>query len=254
MKQKIRSHALDMGVDAVGFAAAADYKSPQSPGLGTIFPAVKSLVVLAYREASHCESDNMRIAMGGRLGLRDFMKSSTYRITRFLERECGARAMMISDSYPLNYSPESKFGLIADFSHRHAAVAAGLGDWGRHNLVIHPTLGARVLFTTILTDIELPSDPPVTEELCNRCNLCVEQCAGGALSVEGKTDEMKCLAHSQPSGLGANIRFWRTLLDSSADERKKMLTSPEYMRLYQASYIGLQYHCFKCYSVCPVGR
>ena len=253
MKRKIRHYAMDMGIDDVGFAAAADYSSPQSPGLDTIYPGAKSLIILTCREASHCESPNMNIAMGGRLGIREFMKSSTYGMARFLERECGARAMMMPDSYPLNISPETKFGLIADFSHRHAAIAAGQGTWGRHNLVIHPTLGARVLFTTILTDIELSSDPPVSQELCNRCNLCVEHCAGGALADEGKTDEMKCLAHSQPHGLGANIRFWRQLLDSPHVEQKKMLSSPEYMRLYQASYIGLQYHCFKCYAVCPVG-
>ena len=44
--------------------------------------------------------------------------------------------------------------------------------------------------------IELPSDPAVTENLCNRCNLCVKNCAGRALDEEGKTDQMKYLAHS----------------------------------------------------------
>lgn len=254
MKQKIKDFVLDMGVDDVGCAAAAGYVSPLTPPLETIFPRVKTLIVLAYREASHCESENMRVAMGGRLALMEFMASSSHRLARFLERECGAGAMMMPLSYPSDISPEAKFGLIGDFSHRHAAIAAGLGTWGRHNLVLHPTLGARVLFSTILTDMELASDPPVKEPLCNSCNLCVESCPGRALDVEGKTEQLKCLAHSQPYGIGANIRFWKRLIDSPPEEQKKMLSSPEYMRLYQASFIGYQYHCFTCYSVCPVGR
>ena len=253
-KQKIRDFALSLGVDDVGFAAVGEYHSTLTPPVADIFPGVRTLIVLAYREASHCESENMRIAMGGRLATVEFMKSCNCRLASFLEREWGARAMMTPESYPSNISPEAKFGLIADLSHRHAAVAAGLGNWGRNNLVIHPKLGARVLFSTILTDLELPSDPPVTEDLCNKCNLCVEGCQGGALAEEGKTDQMKCLTHSQPYGIGANIRFWTRFIDSAPEEQKKMMRSPEYMRLYQAAFIGYQYHCFKCYSVCPVGQ
>ena len=254
MKQKIKDFALGLGVDDVGFATASDYYSPLTLALDTMFPQAKTLIVMVYREASHCESENMRIAMSGRLGIMDFMKSCNYKLSRFLERECTAKAMVMPASYPSNISPESKFGLIGDFSHRHAAIAAGLGNWGRNNLVIHPTLGARVLFSTILSDIELPSDPPVTQELCNECNLCVNSCPGGALDEEGKTDQMKCLAHSQPYGVGANIRFWTRFIDGTPEEQKIMMRSPEYMRLYQASFIGHQYHCFTCYSMCPIGR
>lgn len=254
MKETIRDFALGLGADDVGFAAVSDYNSPLTPALETIFPQVKALIVMAFREDSHCESDNMRIAMSGRLGIMDFMKSCNYKLSHFLERNFTSKAMVTPASYPLNISPETKYGLIADISQRHAAIAAGLGNWGRNNLVIHPELGAKVLFSTVLSDIELPSDPAVTEILCNRCNICVENCEAEALNEEGKTDQMKCLSHSQPYGTGANIRFWTRFVESSPEEQKKMLRSTEYMRLYQASYIGLQYHCFKCYSMCPVGR
>ena len=163
MKEKIKDFALDLGVDDVGFAAVSDYSSPLTPALDTIFPQVKTLIVMAYREDSHCESENMRVAMSGRLGIMDFMKSCNYKLSHFLERKCKAKAMVTPASYPLNISPETKFGLLADISHRHAAIAAGLGNWGRNNLVIHPKLGAKVLFSTVLSDIELPSDTAVTE-------------------------------------------------------------------------------------------
>src|SRR5689334_3754489 len=91
MKQDIKDFALQLGVDDVGFAAASAYHSPLTPALDTIFPQAKTLIVMAYREASHCESENMRIAMGGRMAIADFMKSSTYKLSHFLERRYKAK-------------------------------------------------------------------------------------------------------------------------------------------------------------------
>jgi epoxyqueuosine reductase len=199
-KEKIKKYALDLGVEDVGFGAVSGYNSTLSPKIETIFPKAKSLVVLAFKELSNYESDNMRIAMGGRIDSMEFARSCIYKASRFIEKEFGSKAMSTPLSYPLNMQPENRFGLVADFSQRHAAVAAGLGNFGRHNLVIHPKLGSRVIFSTILTDLELPPDPPVTEDLCIHCNICVENCPGRALDEEGKTDEFKCMKHSQPYG------------------------------------------------------
>jgi len=85
----------------------------------------------------------------------EFARSANYKIARFLEKECGARAMSVSLSYPLEISPQNALS-VADVSLRHAALAAGLGVFGRHNLIIHPRLGPRVLFMAVLTDLALP--------------------------------------------------------------------------------------------------
>lgn len=253
-KDKIKNFALNLGVEDVGFGAVSAYNSPLSPKIETIFPKAKSLVVLAFRELSNCESENKRIAMGGRLDSMEFARSCIYKVSRFIEKEFDTKAMSTPLSYPLNMKPENRFGLIADFSQRHAAIAAGLGNWGRHNLVIHPRLGSRVIFSTVLTGLELPPDPPVTEDLCIHCNICVESCPGHALDEERKTDEFKCMKYSQPYGLPGNIKFWMKFIGSSPEEQKQMMVSPDYMSLYQAAFIGFEYHCFKCYLSCPVGR
>jgi epoxyqueuosine reductase len=254
MKEKIKKYILGLDVDDVGFGAVSDYKSPQSPKIETIFPETKTLIVMVFKELSNCESDNKRIAMGGRIDIMEFMRSCNYKVSRYLERECKAKAMSTPLSYPMSMTPEAKYGLVADFSQRHAAIAAGLGNWGRHNLVINPGLGSRVLFSTVLCDLELPPDPPVMEDLCLQCNICVENCPGGALDEEGKTHEVKCMKHSQPFGLMRNIGFWKKFADSNPDDQKKMMSSPEYMGLYQSAFIGFQYNCFNCYMLCPVGQ
>jgi epoxyqueuosine reductase QueG len=164
MKEKIKKYALGLGVDDLGFAAIADYKSPQSPKIETIFPEAKSIVVACVKEMSHVESPNPHIAMNGRMDIMEYGRSTNYKIAQFLEKECGAKAMSVPLSYPMEISPENPRS-VADVSLRHAAIAAGLGVFGRHNLVIHPRLGPRVVFQAVLTDLALASDPPCTEAL-----------------------------------------------------------------------------------------
>jgi epoxyqueuosine reductase QueG len=253
MKKRIKEFALNLEVDDVGVAAAADYQSPRSPKLDTIFPGVKSIVVMAYKEPSSCESPNMQVAMNGRLDVMEFSRSCNYKMVRFLEKEFGAKAMSVPASYPLEMSLET-MGSIGDVSLRHAAIAAGLGVFGRHNLVIHPKLGTRVIFTAMLTDLDMPSDARCEEELCTNCNECVEQCPAGALDVENRTDMMKCLRKSQPYGIGSSIRFWSKFVDATPEEKKKMVKDVEFWRMYQAGFIGFQYFCWNCMKSCPVGQ
>lgn len=253
MKEKIREFVLGMGVEDVGFTSVADYHSPRSPQVETIFPAAQSMVVMAYRELSSCESPNPQIAMNGRLDVMEFSRSCNYKLARFLEREFNAKAMTIAASYPLEMSLKT-MGAIGDVSLRHAAVSAGLGSFGRHNIVIHPKMGTRVVFTAVLTSLAIPTDPPVLENPCTQCNLCVENCPAGALNEEGKTDVSKCLKNSQPYGIGANIRFWNKFIDSTPEEQKQMFKDVNFWRMYQAGIIGFQYFCFNCFKSCPIGQ
>ncbi len=253
MKEKIKEFVLGLGIDDVGVTSVKEYKSLKSPDLQSIFPGAKSIVVLAYQELSNCESENMQIAMAGRLDGLEFARSSNYKVARFLERELKAKAMTVPPSYPLYMSYETK-GTVGDVSLRHVAVAAGLGNFGRHNLVIHPKMGSRVVFTAVISNLELTSDPPITERLCTDCNLCVENCPAHALDEEGKTDDMKCLKSSQPYGIGNEIRFWTKFAESPAEEQKKMVRDVNFWRLYQAGFIGFQYFCFNCVKTCPIGQ
>jgi epoxyqueuosine reductase len=252
-REKLRSMAIDMGAEDFGIASPDVYDSPNSPDIREVFGDVASIVVMAYRELSTCESGCMQIAMNGRLDLMDHSRGVNYRLASFIERELGGRAMTVPVSYPLPMSASTQ-GAVADVSTRHAAAAAGLGAFGRNNLVLHPDLGSRVIFTCVLSDIELPFDEPLTESVCDDCGLCVEACPGGALDEEGKTDVMACLKHCQPYGIGGDIRFWMKHADADPEEKKAMVADEKFWRLYQAQSIGFQYFCFNCIKECPAGR
>ncbi|MBP2640228.1 MAG: hypothetical protein H6Q66_1179 [Firmicutes bacterium] len=250
-KEKIRKYILDLGVDDVGFAKVEDYHSPKSYEIERFLPGAKTIISLVFRELDTCESPSVTIAMNGRLDMNYFQRSCNYQINRFLTREFQAKVVNMPYSSPMELHKDRM--AVADFSHRHAAVAAGLGTFGRHNLVIHPRFGTRIGLTAFVTDLELEPDEKINQDLCIHCDLCVKNCPGGALDEAGKTNIAKCIKHSQPYGLRTNIGFWQQFADSRPEEQKQMFTDEKYWRLQQAHSIGMQYYCFNCMKSCPVG-
>lgn len=251
MKQSLREFVLNLGMDDVGFAAVSTYHSPRSKQISEIFPEAKTMIIMVFREMSHCESLSPNIAMSGRQDSMEFCRHCTFELSRFVEKKLKGRAMGIPVSYPMDMDPTVKNGPVADISLRHAAVAAGLGAFARNNLVIHPRLGSRILFCGVLTDLEIPADPIYTEDICTDCNICVDSCPAGALDQEGFTDVNKCLRVSQPYGLGRTIAFWRKFSGSPPEEQSKMFFSRDFWQTYQTQGMISHYFCYKCFSVCP---
>lgn len=95
-------------------------------------------------------------------------------------------------SWPGNYIwnfPKMK-SAGGPFSHRHAAVAAGLGMLGRNNLFMTKKYGPRVRMVSIITEAELEYDPQMEEQIClgDKCNKCVRACPAHSFS-ETELDE-----------------------------------------------------------------
>lgn len=121
----------------------------------------------------------------------------TYRLTELLNRE----------GYPSVFVPRDGYGSIevlrkkpvAFFSHRHAAVLAGLGSFGVNNMVLTKEYGPRIRFGSVLTSARIPSDP-LSDDLCIRCSLCVRSCPVHALDSsgypDGLTEKGRCTDHS----------------------------------------------------------
>ncbi len=99
----------------------------------------------------------------------------------------------------------------AEFSHRHAAAAAGIVDLGWNGLGLSPEFGSMQRFNSILTTAELEPTPLYNgPPLCRKkeCGIkCVRLCPTGALSktesqsltIDGKTitysmhDNIRCM-------------------------------------------------------------
>ncbi|WNY27121.1 epoxyqueuosine reductase [Methanolapillus ohkumae] len=104
---------------------------------------------------------------------------------------------------------------VAAFSHKHAAYHAGLGTFGRNNVILTKKYGPRIRFTTVLTAAaldelgvdqsgvgQIPAQPEM--ELCIECLLCARLCPKGAICgdkeipyPQSKIDKQKCTAQSE---------------------------------------------------------
>lgn len=91
-----------------------------------------------------------------------------------------------------------------DFSHRYAAIAAGVGRLGWSGNLLTPEQGAMVELGTVLTSAELEPSPLLEENPCDRCKLCSASCPVGMIGkkasitvrVAGVVDE---IAEKQPN-------------------------------------------------------
>jgi epoxyqueuosine reductase QueG len=77
------------------------------------------------------------------------------------------------------------YGESADVLHIPLAVAAGLGELGKHGSLISKSFGPNVRLATVLTDIPLAYDSPVdigVEDLCLGCRRCTIDCPADAIA------------------------------------------------------------------------
>jgi len=68
------------------------------------------------------------------------------------------------------------------------ALAAGLGEYGRHGMVITKEFGPRLRFGKIFTDMPLAHDQPISfgvDEFCQQCDRCADACPARAIPHGG---------------------------------------------------------------------
>jgi reductive dehalogenase len=71
-------------------------------------------------------------------------------------------------------------------------VDAGLGELGRHGLIITPEYGPRVRLCKVITDLPLATDKPMefgVAKFCDICKKCAENCPSQAIQHGERTDK-----------------------------------------------------------------
>ncbi len=90
--------------------------------------------------------------------------------------------------FPATYgaTPEKMGQLPGMLSQRHAAVRAGLGEFGLNNVVVTGRYGPRIRFNSVITTAPLVGSPLLQTKTClgADCNLCVEECPAGAFTLQ----------------------------------------------------------------------
>jgi epoxyqueuosine reductase QueG len=258
LEEKIRKAALDSGADLVGIAEAKDIvEKPTGRDPRQILPEARSVVVLAIKYLDGAlNSPQMRIAVNDCRQIDLQLGQISRKIGRLVE-ESGFQASIIPSYFPIEMTAETK-GLIGDISLKQAGVAAGLGEIGIHGLLITPQYGPRIRLAAVLTEMPVKSSKNNNKEklieYCASCGLCIEKCPAKAITRQG-VDVNKCVKYvGRPHGLSSLIKFIISAIDSSKEEVKSMVRSPEFWNYYQNFMVGVHFNCHTCQSICPIGK
>lgn len=120
-------------------------------------------------------------------------------------------------------------------SYKRLAQLAGFGNFGKNSLIIHPTFGPWIRFTSILTNAEMTSDRPFDQNLCSDCENCVKACPVGALTPY-EVDDTKCLVGIHLTG-------------------KEISNNTEILKLHEPSFTKNSHlMCIECQKACRYGR
>jgi epoxyqueuosine reductase QueG len=278
LSEDLKAFALgDLDMDYVGISSVERLsEAPEGYRPTDLLPGAKSIVVMAVRLLEgavqaifRAHEDGLRHALciygshGYVLTPNLSLNFAGYRMARFLEK-------MGFIATPL---PSGPGGGGVPFSHRHAAVAAGLGELGWSGLLITPDYGPRVRLVSVITKADIEPDPLYQgPRLCDpvSCGVCVATCPMGALGTEqtntvviggklyeyGVTNIIKCFAGIE--GLTKKTLGFKDLPipeNPTWDDIDKARDQIDPRQTREAILINRPtYYCGKCLAYCPAGR
>ena len=114
------------------------------------------------------------------------------------------------------------------------AIAAGLGEYGRHGLLITPQFGPNIRITKVFTDLPLVADQPIefgVKTFCEECQLCASACPARAIP-SGKPQ-------AEPPSISSLSGITKYTVD--ADKCFKF-------------WVGMNSDCAICIRVCPYNK
>ena len=216
LARDLKSFAVERGAHLFGVAPVERFEgAPRGHRPADLLPGAKSVVVVSIRLFQSCV-DHPRISQGSEVIPEEALprvQQHFYRRTNYETVNWALQIVSHQIAYrlselghdvmpcPVTYYDGSLSstvpGYFAPFSHRHAAVAAGLGTFGLNNLVLSPQFGPRNRFNSVITTAELEPSDMLEEPVClgESCRVCLDawpECFGEMreLEIAGKTFRM----------------------------------------------------------------
>jgi epoxyqueuosine reductase len=209
LTQRVVDKLLEWGADLVGIAPVERFENaPQGHRPTDFMPECKSVISIALHlfdgmarvwGEPHVPEKTITPYLFYGYGLTNLESSRIVnRMAKSLEYS-GHRTLAFMPTWlssMTKYFDETLVTneILAEFSHRHAAVAAGLGELGWNGLTLTPEFGAMQRFNTLLTSAELEPTPLYAgPPLClpEKCRKrCVRLCPADAISEQ---DTQSCV-------------------------------------------------------------
>jgi epoxyqueuosine reductase QueG len=175
-----KTKALELGADFVGIASPDRFDgAPTHADPARIMPDYRAVICFGIAMSHGClqawfSKRSRRPQDDFDLRATESLDDVSFQLTRWLEQE-GFASCYIKQNESYNFYD----GFKPDFSHKHAAMAAGLGVLGKSSLFVHPKFGAAVHLGSMITQAPLDPDPMIDvdeENPCDDCGYCVQIC------------------------------------------------------------------------------
>ena len=181
----IKKMALEMGADMVGIAPVSRFDG-MSPMLrpGAHLPEAKSVVCLGihHPDASvdWCGEPNPNFPAAFQIGMIPKLDAICFRMCKWLEKKGYPTVCQPCTTYWRHRKyKDVPYEHTAAWNHMPAFVAAGLGEYGYHGMVMSPKYGPRQRIISFITSADLEPDELYRgEPLCDLCLGCAKHCAG----------------------------------------------------------------------------
>ncbi len=208
MHEEIKKIVMDLGADVCGIANIDRFAdAPEGFHPKNIYPDCKSVIVFGLALPKGLFKVEPRLIYGHfNYAACPEVDQIALHTAKQIEERFGSFAVPLPADSPYEYWVPEKMEGHGLLSMKHAAVAAGLGTLGKSTLLLNRKYGSMLVLGAVLTDLDLPSDPPA-ESICIRgCNLCINNCPAQAL--DGKTaNQKKCRTNTY----GTNARGYDTV-------------------------------------------
>jgi epoxyqueuosine reductase len=241
IREAIRTKALELGFDAVGFAKAALARDARSnlqtflaQGLHgemgwmrekadrradpqTLWPDARTVVVLGLNYGPEQdpleEQSTARISVYARhRDYHDVLKKRLKALGRWIADTHKTEVKVFVDTAPVMEKP--------------LAQAGGIGWQGKHTNLVSRDLGSWLFLGEVFLAIDLPADEAETDH-CGACRRCLDACPTQAFTAPYRIDARRCISYLTIEHKGPIPRELRPLMGNRI------------------------YGCDDCLAVCP---
>ncbi len=243
-KDAIRAKAIELGFDAVGFAAPGPAAAQQADLAAfldagahgdmdwmartrarrgdprRLWPELRSIVALGLNYGPHEDP----LAALGRAGegavsvyargrdYHELVKKRLKRLAGWMHRAFDCEVKVFVDTAPVMEKP--------------AAARAGLGWQGKHTNLVSTRFGSWLFLGEIFTTLELAPDAAHADR-CGGCRRCLDICPTGAFPAPYRIDARRCISYLTIEHKGHIAREFRAAMGNRI------------------------YGCDDCLAVCP---
>ena len=188
MVEAIKAIFMQVGADICGVANVEAFKdAPTGFRPSDIYADCRSVIIFAKPLPRGCMLVNPRIVYNhyGEI-VKEELDRIAYTAANRIEAEfSSAVAVPLPCDSPYEYWVAETMEGRGVLSMKHAAVLAGIGTLGKSTLLMNHRFGNTLSIGAVLTNLDLPTDPPA-EALCPKsCHICIDSCPAHAISESG---------------------------------------------------------------------